>query len=109
VQGRELVSPIELDLNKEQPMRWENCNICGDRRPAGEVSPYEDIHFGFCPTCGKCLGRWMKDPVTGVWDPIPPHSSVGNGYYHGSVWGDYYCVHCGDVKDRLLVPKKKGA
>jgi hypothetical protein len=50
----------------------------------------------------------MKDPVTGIWDPIPPHSSVGNGYYYGSVWGDYYCMRCGDVKDRLLVPKKGG-
>jgi hypothetical protein len=31
---------------------------------------------------------------------------VGNGYYYNSLWGDYYCVNCGDVKDRLLVPKK---
>jgi len=30
VQGRELVSPMKLDPNKEQPMRWEKCEVCGD-------------------------------------------------------------------------------
>jgi len=87
-------------------MRWERCNVCGDRRPAGEVSPWEDIHFGFCPTCGHCLGRWMRDPVTGIWDPIPPHCAVGNGYYWNALWGDYYCPRCGPQKERLHVPKK---
>jgi hypothetical protein len=88
-------------------MRWEECTICGIHRPSGEVAPHEDVHFGYCPRCGGCLGRWMKDPVTGVWDPIPPHCSVGNGYYYNSLWGDYYCVNCGDVKDRLLAPKRE--
>jgi predicted RNA-binding Zn-ribbon protein involved in translation (DUF1610 family) len=87
-------------------MRWENCDVCGDRRPAGEVSSHEDVHFGYCPHCGRCLGRFMKDPVTGIWDAIPPHCSVGNGYYYGSVWGSYYCPHCGRVKERLPVPRK---
>ena len=54
-------------------MRWERCDVCGERRPAGEVSPWEDVHFGFCPTCGHCLGRYMRDPITKIWDPIPPH------------------------------------
>jgi len=40
-------------------MRWEKCEVCNDTRPAGEVSPHEDIHFGYCPHCGGCLGRWL--------------------------------------------------
>jgi len=87
-------------------MRQERCNVCGELRPTYEVPPYENVHFGYCPQCGGCLGRYMRDPITKIWDPVPPHVSVGNAYYRESLWGDYYCPCCGRVKDRLLVPKK---
>jgi len=90
-------------------MRWEKCDVCGDLRPAYEVAPYENIHFGYCPQCGHCLGRWMRDPVTGIWDPVPPHAMVGNAYYRESTWGDYYCPNCGRVKERRHAPKKGGS
>jgi len=87
-------------------MRWEKCDVCGDRRPAGEVSAWEDVHFGFCPTCGGCMGRFMRDPITKVWDAIPPHAMVGNAYYREALWGDYYCPHCGPQKERRHTHKK---
>ena len=90
-------------------MRWEKCNVCGDRRPAAEVPDWEDVHFGYCPRCGHCLGRIMRDPITKIWDAVPPHAMVGNAYHRESLWGDYYCPRCGRVKDRLHVPKKGGS
>jgi hypothetical protein len=87
-------------------MSWEKCQVCGETRPPYDFGPWDDLHFGYCPQCGHCLGRFMRDPVTGVWDAVPPHVSVGNAYYRESTWGDYYCPRCGAQKDRLLVPKK---
>ena len=48
----------------------------------------------------------MKDPITGVWDAVPPHCEVGNGYYWNALWGDYYCPNCGPQMQRLHTPKK---
>ena len=90
-------------------MRQERCNVCGSTRPVDCVPPYENIHFGYCPRCGHCLGRYMRDPITKIWDPVPPHCAVGNAYYRESLWGDYYCPRCGRVKERLHVPKKGGS
>jgi len=89
-------------------MRKRRCKVCGEIRKAGCREYYRDVHFGYCKKCGRCLGRYLYDPVVNYRVAVPPHSDASRIYHDSIIWEDYWCPHCGKVKERLLAPKSEG-